>query len=59
MNGVRAFSRCVCNQFAKMVVISIFKLIFYNDFTLGTGFCCENINVKITDLRFGFIYCDF
>ena len=58
-NRIRFFTRSICDQFTKVIVIGIFKLIFNNYLSPRAHLGCHNIDAKISDSRFRFVHSYF
>lgn len=48
----RPFARSIGNQLTEMIMIRIFELIFDNNFSIGTIFRCEYVDIEISHGRF-------
>ena len=53
-NNFSVIAGCISDNFTQMVMICIFKLIFYDDFSSRRFFLCQNIDHILANIGFGF-----
>ncbi len=53
-NNFSVIAGRISDNFTQMIMIRIFKLIFYDDFSSRSFFLCQNINHILSDIGFGF-----
>lgn len=54
-HNISRFAGRICNQFAKVVMVGLFKLILNNDFPVRSGLGCINVYIEISNAGLGFI----
>ncbi len=53
--NIGRFAGGICNQFTKVIMVCIFKLIFNNGFSVRSCFSCINVYIKISNAGLSFI----
>ena len=53
--NIGRFAGCICNQFTKVVMVCIFKLILDDDFSVRSSFGCINVHIEISNAGLGFV----